>query len=122
MSTQSKQAKDDNVTDPTIRNGAQLHINNVYGSTIHTGSGDININSEGTSATHKIFAECDKDSDILEKQRKTMLIESRVESDTRTSNGTSSKYNVQITGNVQGFVQGDNSEVTMNFNKNNKHV
>ena len=27
------------------------------------------------------------------------------------------KFNVQITGDVQGFVQGDNTQVTMNFNE-----
>jgi hypothetical protein len=28
----------------------------------------------------------------------------------------SGKYNVQITGKVQGYVQGDHANVTMNFN------
>jgi hypothetical protein len=33
----------------------------------------------------------------------------------------SGKYNVQITGKVQGYVQGDHANVTMNFNDSEKH-
>ena len=33
------------------------------------------------------------------------------------SDKPSPKYNVDISGDVQGFVQGDNAKVTMNFNK-----
>ncbi len=38
--------------------------------------------------------------------------------DSQDSGSDSNKFNLYITGNAQGVVQGDNVEVTMNFNKN----
>ena len=39
----------------------------------------------------------------------------KVMSMVRPQQAAMGKYNVQITGNVQGFAQGDNQQVTMNF-------
>ena len=50
-----------------------------------------------------------KDKEIIEISKKIIAI-------AQTANSTS-KYNVKIEGDVQGFVQGDGAKVTMNFNK-----
>jgi len=38
--------------------------------------------------------------------------------DSQGSGSDENKFNLYITGNAQGVIQGDNVEVTMNFNKN----
>lgn len=50
----------------------------------------------------------DKDTDIVQTAHKLMIL-------INPQQAASGKYNVQITGEVQGFVQGDNAQVTMNF-------
>jgi hypothetical protein len=50
----------------------------------------------------------DKDEELVKTAQKLMML-------VNPQQATMGKYNVQITGNVQGFVQGDNSNVTMSF-------
>jgi len=50
-----------------------------------------------------------EDKDVLEAAQKLLELVQSKES--------SSKYDVKIEGDVQGFVQGDNAKVTMNFNE-----
>jgi len=53
----------------------------------------------------------DKDPDILHAAEKLMEI-------VQPPQGKVGKYNISITGNVQGLVSGDNAQVTMNFGDN----
>lgn len=53
-------------------------------------------------------ANVDKDEEIIRAAQKLMTL-------VNPQQAAMGKYNVQITGNVQGFVQGDNAHVEMNF-------
>jgi hypothetical protein len=53
----------------------------------------------------------DKDKEIVTVAQKVMAL-------IDPEQAAMGKYNVQITGNVQGLVQGDNAQVTMTFNDN----
>ena len=72
----------------------------------------------------------EKDPDAGEAQLKRLLSQTGASSDAEIieasrsllvhvnpQQAASGKYNVQITGNVQAYVQGDDSNVTMNFNR-----
>lgn len=50
----------------------------------------------------------DREKDILEAAQKLMML-------VHPQQAAMGKYNVQITGNVQGYAQGDYQQVTMNF-------
>lgn len=53
-------------------------------------------------------AEIGQDEDIIEAAQKVMTL-------IQPQQAAMGKYNVQITGNVQGYAQGDHQQVTMNF-------
>lgn len=76
----------------------------------------------------------EKDPDAGEEQLKRLLSQTGATSDAaiieasrsllvhvNPQQAASGKYNVQITGNVQGYVQGDNANVTMNFDHPSKN-
>ena|ERR1043165_590844 len=76
----------------------------------------------------------EKDPDAGEEQLKRLLTETGATTDAEIieasrsllvhvnpQQAASGKYNVQITGNVQAFVQGDDSNVTMNFDRPSKN-
>ena len=50
----------------------------------------------------------DRDQDIIAAAQQLMKL-------VQTQQAAKGKYNVQITGNIQGFAQGDHQQVTMNF-------
>ena len=50
----------------------------------------------------------DQDENIIETAQKVMTL-------IQPQQAAMGKYNVQITGNVQGYAQGDYQQVTMNF-------
>ena len=52
----------------------------------------------------------DKDEELINAAQNLMVL-------INPQQAASGKYNVQITGNVQGLVQGDHAQVTMNFEK-----
>lgn len=54
-----------------------------------------------------------KETDIIEASQKLIT-------HINPQQAASGKYNVQITGNVQGYVQGDHAQVTMNFTDHQK--
>ena len=56
-----------------------------------------------------IEAATDQDEEIIKAAQKLMVL-------VNPQQAATGKYSVQITGNVQGFVQGDNAQVTMTFN------
>lgn len=55
-----------------------------------------------------VQADADKDQGIIQAAQNVMTL-------IRPQQAALGKYNVQITGNVQGYAQGDNQQVTMNF-------
>lgn len=74
------------------------------------------------------LTEYEKDADIWEKPLQKLLVETAVDRDEEIihqaqqllklinpQQASQGKYNVQITGNVQGFAQGDHQQVTMHF-------
>ena len=76
----------------------------------------------------------EKDPDAGEAQLKRLLTETGATTDAEIieasksllvhvnpQQAASGKYNVQITGNVQAFVQGDDSNVTLNFDRPSKN-
>jgi hypothetical protein len=82
-----------------------------------------------------VLAEHEKDPETWEKPLEQTLTEAKVDQDEEIvkaaeqllslvqTQQTGSKYNVQVTGDVQGMVTGDHADVTMNFGgkpENNK--
>src|SRR5258708_6599048 len=76
----------------------------------------------------EILADHEQDPETYEKPLKKALTEAHLEEDqaileaaqrvmtlVQPQQAAMGKYNVQITGNVQGFAQGDHQQVTMNF-------
>ena len=74
------------------------------------------------------LADHEQDPETYEKPLKKALTEAHIEEDqaileaaqrvmtlVQPQQAAMGKYNVQITGNVQGFAQGDHQQVTMNF-------
>lgn len=51
----------------------------------------------------------DQEKDIIEAAQQLMTL-------VQPQQAAMGKYNIQITGNIQGYAQGDNQQVTMNFN------
>ena len=60
-----------------------------------------------------IQEQLDQDSDIIQAAQKIMKF-------VQLQQAAMGKYNVQITGNVQGYTQGDNQTVTMYFGEEPK--
>jgi len=60
-----------------------------------------------------VQAQVDQDKDIIEAAQKMMTL-------IQPQQAAMGKYNVQITGNVQGYAQGDYQQVTMNFGNEQK--
>lgn len=58
-----------------------------------------------------MHAHVEQDKDIIETAQKMMA-------QIQPQQAAQGKYNVQITGNVQGYAQGDHQQVTMNFGNN----
>lgn len=58
-------------------------------------------------------AQVDQEKDIIEAAQKVMTL-------VQPQQAAMSKYNVQITGNVQGYAQGDKQQVTMHFGNKTK--
>lgn len=59
--------------------------------------------------------EVDKDSEVIGAAKKMLTL-------IKSDKALSGKFNVQIKGNVQGFVQGDKTQVTMQFDNQNSKV
>ncbi len=89
----------------------------------------------GKSKAEAMLVEFENDPETYEKPLKKMLIAEQIEQDTgivsraqelmqivRPQQATQGKYNVQVTGTIHGYAQGDNQQVTMNFgNKPSEH-
>ncbi len=58
-------------------------------------------------------AQIDQDEDVIDAARKVMIL-------VQPQQAAIGKYNVQITGNVQGYAQGDYQQVTINFGNDPK--
>jgi hypothetical protein len=60
-----------------------------------------------------VQAGADRDQEIITRARELMTL-------VNPQQAAMGKYNVQITGDVKGFVQGDNASVSMNFGDSSK--
>lgn len=82
---------------------------------------------EGNPKAEVVLAEYEKDPETWEKPLEQTLTEAKVDQDEEIVNvaeqlvsllevqQSSSKYNIQVSGDVQGMVTGDHSDVRMNF-------